>query len=183
MAHPKVQFCPKGHDTFIVGRNKWYECIVCAAYVPHPPHSDICSKGHDRNVVGREKNGACTECHKISNKKWKNDNSEKIKKEALENYYNNKDVFRNRQLINTYNITLDDYNKLLKKQNGCCFICGRSGLRKNLGVDHDHKCCPGKKSCGKCIRGLLCNVCNGFLGTIKDDISILEKSIFYIKRT
>jgi hypothetical protein len=28
-------------------------------------------------------------------------------------------------------------------------------------VDHDHACCQKKnRSCGKCIRGLLCHTCN-----------------------
>jgi hypothetical protein len=27
-------------------------------------------------------------------------------------------------------------------------------------VDHDHNCCPGQRSWRKCIRGILCHVCN-----------------------
>jgi hypothetical protein len=27
-------------------------------------------------------------------------------------------------------------------------------------VDHDHTCCPGEYTCGKCVRGLLCDDCN-----------------------
>jgi hypothetical protein len=37
----------------------------------------------------------------------------------------------------------------------------------NLRVDHDHRCCPGAHSCGKCVKGLLCEGCNiasGWLG-------------------
>jgi hypothetical protein len=37
-----------------------------------------------------------------------------------------------------------------------------------LVVDHDHECCPGPRSCGKCVRGLICNECNLALGLGQD---------------
>jgi len=35
--------------------------------------------------------------------------------------------------------------------------------------DHDHVCCSGKKSCGKCLRGLLCHGCNTKLGALENN--------------
>jgi len=57
-----------------------------------------------------------------------------------------------------YGITREDWNKLYKKQHGCCAICHRpqTELSHRLGVDHDHK--TGK------IRGLLCSICNAHYG-------------------
>jgi hypothetical protein len=36
-------------------------------------------------------------------------------------------------------------------------------------VDHDHSCCQGRRSCGKCVRGALCNRHNLYLGFIEKD--------------
>lgn len=71
-----------------------------------------------------------------------------------------------------FNISLDDYEMMVELQDGCCAMCGqpetavnhRSGEIQNLAVDHDHACCPGDKSCGACVRGLLCRSCNQALG-------------------
>lgn len=61
-----------------------------------------------------------------------------------------------------FNITLEQYNALLESQDGACYIC-RSVPEGNLTVDHDHGCCPGRRSCGRCVRGLLCHGCNRLL--------------------
>lgn len=55
-----------------------------------------------------------------------------------------------------YLITLDEFIKM--SENGC-EICGDKPER-SLHVDHDHKCCRGDKTCGDCVRGILCNKCN-----------------------
>lgn len=34
-------------------------------------------------------------------------------------------------------------------------------------VDHDHACCSGDRSCGQCIRGMLCGSCNMGLGQVE----------------
>lgn len=84
--------------------------------------------------------------------------------------------------LNKYNITRDQYVDLEKSQNNLCKICGEEEkYNKRLSVDHDHSCCFGPTSCGKCIRGLLCSRCNKVLGQIKDDVNLLQNMINYLK--
>lgn len=77
------------------------------------------------------------------------------------------------------NLTIEKYSELEKSQNGVCKICGNTDY-KRLSVDHDHACCPGEKTCGKCTRGLLCSRCNRALGSVNDDVKLLQTMIEYI---
>lgn len=51
-----------------------------------------------------------------------------------------------------------------------------------LAVDHDHACCPGHYSCGKCVRGLLCQDCNIAAGKLRDDPDVMLALAFYVLR-
>jgi hypothetical protein len=83
--------------------------------------------------------------------------------------------------LKKYGLTRDDYVDMEKSQNGVCKICGESEkYNKRLSVDHDHSCCSGPTSCGKCIRGLLCSTCNKVLGQVNDDKVLLQKMIDYL---
>jgi hypothetical protein len=80
-----------------------------------------------------------------------------------------------------HNMTLEDYDILLKSQNGVCAICLQEcKTKKGLAIDHDHSCCPVDRSCGKCVRGLLCSNCNGAIGMLQEDIVILNRAIAYL---
>jgi hypothetical protein len=84
--------------------------------------------------------------------------------------------------LKRFGMTVDDYITLEKSQNGVCAICKNPEQNKNrLSVDHNHACCPGTTTCGKCVRGLLCSNCNTFLGNAKDSIDILKNAITYLQ--
>lgn len=83
-------------------------------------------------------------------------------------------------LLYRYKITSAEYREILARQGGGCAICHR--VTYVICVDHDHSCCPErKKSCGKCVRGLLCPDCNGALGLMADDPQRLRNAADYLE--
>jgi hypothetical protein len=82
--------------------------------------------------------------------------------------------------LSKYNLTVDQYVDMLKEQDSVCKICKQPDS-KRLSVDHDHSCCSGTYSCGKCVRGLLCSYCNRTLGLAKDDPQILRTMAEYLE--
>jgi len=88
-----------------------------------------------------------------------------------------------------YHKSLGWFEEQLAKQGGVCGICGKpehrktpKGQVKSLAVDHDHACCSGHRSCGNCVRGLICEECNHALGHVADKVEILESAISYLKQ-
>lgn len=86
--------------------------------------------------------------------------------------------------LSQYSITSADYDRMLADQGGTCDICDRVNADgSSLSVDHDHACCLGqKKSCGRCIRALLCKRCNTALGMVGDDRERLLSLVTYLDR-
>lgn len=82
----------------------------------------------------------------------------------------------------TYGITRAQYKAMRDAQGGGCAICGQANPDgRVLVVDHDHGCCPTQKTCGNCVRGLLCTACNMYLGGLGEDIDRLAAMIAYLK--
>ena len=104
------------------------------------------------------------ETHKKYQKAYKSLNKDKCKK-----------LNDNWRYKSKYNITLDDYNLMIKNQNGCCAICKIHFSKNNraLSVDHCHVT--------NIVRGLLCNNCNLGIAYFQDKILLLENAIKYLK--
>lgn len=79
-----------------------------------------------------------------------------------------------------YGLTIEEYEELQAAGCGVCGAAESSGKSKALHVDHDHSCCPGRRSCGKCVRGALCTSCNQGLGRFKDDPDRLVAAAVYL---
>lgn len=82
--------------------------------------------------------------------------------------------------LRLYNLTPEAYDQLLEDQGGGCALCGIEPTTRRLAVDHDHACCPGRASCGECIRGLLCTTCNTGIGKLGDTAEALQRAANYL---
>ena len=82
------------------------------------------------------------------------------------------------RLKSLYNLSIEEYNNLLQKQNNVCAICGKEkasfkNMTLPLCVDHNHQ--TNK------VRGLLCNKCNSMIGLANESLEILKNAIVYLK--
>jgi hypothetical protein len=90
---------------------------------------------------------------------------------------------RRRERLSAFGLTPEDYDLMLKNQDGVCAICLQAPPDdRRLAVDHDHNCCPGKRGCSKCIRGLLCTRCNVGLGYFNDNLAALQAAVTYLTK-
>lgn len=81
---------------------------------------------------------------------------------------------RDKEYRRKYGISLEQYDELLKAQQGVCAICATScDTGMNLAVDHCHD--TNK------IRGLLCKNCNTAIGLLKEDLETMTKALEYVK--
>lgn len=71
--------------------------------------------------------------------------------------------------------------KLYEDQGRSCLICDRPLPIELLQLDHDHQCCPGSSSCGRCVRALLCARCNVGLGQFCDNPALLLRAVDYLR--
>ena len=96
-----------------------------------------------------------------------------------------KKVMDNANLQHIYGFKMDEFNARLAAQGNVCAICGRSPSCqvRRFSVDHNHACCPGQKSCGKCIRGILCGWCNRIVVPLFETYSqIIEPAQAYLRK-
>jgi hypothetical protein len=167
--------CPKGHEytlenTLYLFKNKQRECKQCYSF---------CPKGHEYTFVNFTVRGdgrrRCRECtSNYSEKRYKElCESLSVDEKKLTDIRHNLKFF--------FSMTLDEYNERLLNQKYKCANRNCSEVynpSQRLRVDHDHTCCQNyngklRKTCGKCIRGLLCNKCNMLLGLADDNIDYL----------
>jgi hypothetical protein len=80
----------------------------------------------------------------------------------------------------TFGLSIEEVDSLIEAQGNACKLC-RGDLGESWQVDHDHACCPSKiKTCGKCVRGVLCRRCNIGLGHFRDNPELLIAASLYV---
>lgn len=81
----------------------------------------------------------------------------------------NKDYTFEYTLRYSHNLSVEDYQAALDSQGGVCSICKTDspGGTGRWAIDHSHDCCPSKRTCGQCFRGLLCKDCNVMVGYVE----------------
>lgn len=177
------------------GRNKDGMAAVCKACIRLSAKKGVLKEGEFFAGNGRRAT-LCSKCGEnpiYINNKWglcrvNPDCRREADRIRLKDYYKRNPTARRAQSVRRiYKLSWDKYEEMLAAQGGRCAICQRKS--KKFHVDHDHACCPGKESCGKCVRGLLCSMCNRILlGSICQEtrkggshaIGVLERAIVYL---
>ena len=116
-------------------------------------------------------------------KKYREENKNKLKEYSKKNYLKKSCYYKNHSKecrFKKYNITLEEYNIMLEKQNYKCAICGKTKSEngkngKSFAIDHNHE--TGE------VRGLLCNNCNAGIGFFKDSVEITVRATAYLIKT
>lgn len=141
---------------------------------PRPPEGEVQACGH--SVTVRLRNGSCNSCNRIARRgpnlrHCKTCNTEVPPRfhycdGCIQERRYKRDLTRAPRPIGVdtrthyqYGLTREEYQRIMS---GPCGICGQRVARMHM--DHDHNCCPGTRTCGKCIRGVLCHRCNLGLG-------------------
>jgi hypothetical protein len=168
------QDCPNGHEytelNSYIDKSGYRHCRTCrrermkirrpktVGQGGHNKAKTHCPAGHaytDKNTLKCKNRRSCRECAKANSL---------------------------RQNVKRYGITVEQFLEMFAKQGGKCLICTQSFEKlRSPHIDHNHNCCSKQlRSCGKCVRGLLCRQCNILLGVAKENPEILAAAATYL---
>lgn len=163
-------------------------CGDCDVFKHHKgnfgKHKTHCKQGHelsgDNLYITKKGAYVCKICRNISKEKFGKERSDQL----IRDWREKNPLYRRASgLKEKYKMTLEDYQEMVDFQKGLCAICQLPPVDgKILVIDHDHSCCPSDVTCGKCIRGLVCNSCNSGMGFFKDNAEILESASAYLRK-
>ena len=124
------------------------------------------------NAICRECDATYTREYNKTHQMWKKESVKEYKRAYDKKHFNKN---KNNYLKKMHGLTLDEFNEMLKSQDGKCAICGDLSKEdeRHFAVDHDHK--TGEN------RGILCHKCNMAVGLFKDDPALFQSAITYLK--
>ena len=111
--------------------------------------------------------GTCKKCHSNYMTQYYKDNPEKMHFSRT----------APKQNWRRHRITEEYFNQLINLFDGKCHSCK---INEATNIDHNHNCCQSSRSCGKCVRGVLCHHCNSALGLLKDDKNKILNLLQYV---
>lgn len=126
----------------------------------------------------------CKPCTREQQAKYRAANIDFVKAQQAVWRDENREALKRRNFEKNYGITWEQRDAMLASQGGVCAICKSPDPKgRDWHMDHDHACCPTKaRSCGNCLRGLLCGRCNIAIGCFDDDPQVMHAAIEYVSR-
>jgi len=130
---------------------------------------------HKAEKLARSRECERAGLRKDDHKKWQLNNPDKVRaaSERSNAKWRSSGKYRTWYLKRYYNLSTEEYEKLLEQQNNLCGICGKNLSEVSPCVDHEHE--TGR------VRGLLCRRCNSGIGHFSDDPELIRKAIVYVR--
>lgn len=162
----------------MTGRAKCVPGCACLKHTPAPkrkcPEGCACGKHNKQRRINWEDPEVRKTYNREMARKIRATNPE-FSREATRRWQERNPDHR---LAYKYSLTLTQWREMLEEQNNRCYLCRKSfgeGKANTPHVDHDHGCCSGERTCGKCVRGLACDACNWGIGRFNDDPDLMRR--------
>ena len=183
----------------------YLRCRQCRNSTERLKHG-ICRKHGKLEDKDREPNGECSICRRVGANRRREEKKDELNARLREDRKKNPEKWKviykkcresnekaedplgfrmdvTRQILKTYNLTMDEYVGMFVKQEFKCRFCGQPETRRGkkfgkiarLCIDHCHK--TGK------VRGLVCAKCNLILSFAGDRSDILQNASDYLKES
>jgi GDPmannose 4,6-dehydratase len=152
-----------------------------------PKRKTHCGRGHEftpqNTIINKLGYRSCKLCaalrvrERYMPKLRKNNKRRRENPELRQHDLSRMKLTNQKRRLETYGLTEQDFQSLVKLQNNCCAICkspfDMENTLKTCHVDHCHKT--------NVVRGLLCARCNLGLGQFKDNVEILRTASDYLE--
>lgn len=192
----KTQKCITNFRQYNKTKDKlFYYCKECEVLKSKENYQKHAEKRKEEKRIWRKNN---PELVKQRNREQYLKNKEKRIEYASDYYYDNHEArkaYKNQwyeankngkvlssRLKTLFNISIEDYEKMYKEQDGKCAICHidedtlKTIRPKSAKLCIDHCYITGK------VRGLLCSTCNTGIGMLNDSINQLQNAIYYLDK-